>query len=141
MPPVQRALELNPNQGVALNLRALQLIEVGELDEAEKIVAKLMNRAWIDHSIVNTSGMLRLTKGDLVAAATDFERATELNPYEPVFQYNLALSYELSGRCEDALDAWLIFLDMETDEQRIESVRERLRNNFQTEGGRCFSSD
>lgn len=141
VPPMQRALELNPNQGVALNLKALRLIELGQFDQADQIISKLLPRAAVDHSVVNTSGMLRLAQGDLEAAANDFERVTELNPYEPVFHYNLALSYELSGRCKDALSAWSKFLNMETDRQRIALVRERLRTSFLTAGGRCYPSD
>ena len=140
MPPLKRALELNPNQGVALNLSALRLIELGQLDEAELLISDLMQIATVDHSVVNTSGMLRLAQGDPVAAAGDFETATTLNPYEPVFQYNLALSYELSGRCRDALEAWLKFLAIENNKQRLRVVRERLKHNFEVKGGRCFGA-
>ena len=132
-----RALALDPGNAVALNLRAMNLIEKRELDEAEKIIAALEPKSARDHSIINTIGMFRLAQGDLPSAVREFKRAVELNPFEPVFQYNLALSYELSGRCVDALKMWSSFLQVETNERRLALVRNRLQKNFVSEGGRC----
>jgi Flp pilus assembly protein TadD len=140
-PATLRALAIDPGNSAALNLRAVHLIEKRELEEAEKIVAVLEPMSARDHSMVNTIGMLRLAQGDSPSAVREFKRAVELNPYEPVFQYNLALSYELSGMCADALNAWSSFMQIETDERRIVAVRQRLQKNFAAEGGRCFDAD
>jgi hypothetical protein len=137
-PAALRALALDPGNAVALNLRAMNLIEKRELDEAEKIIAVLEPKSARDHSMINTIGMLRLAQGDLPSAVREFERAVELNPFEPVFQYNLALSYELSGRCVDALKMWSSFLQVETNKRRLAVVRDRIQRNFVVEGGRCF---
>jgi Flp pilus assembly protein TadD len=135
---MKKALELDPDDTVALNLRAIQLIETGKLKEAEKILDSLTPRIESDQSILNTFGMLRLEQGDFPRAIELFERVTTMNRFEPAFQYNLALSYELAGRCRDANLAWQKFLQIQNDENRRRIVLERLQRNFATPGGRCF---
>jgi hypothetical protein len=120
-PPMRNALALDPHQPLALHLRALQLLGQGKFDEAEKILERLVHRETVDHSVRNTIGMLRFERGDLPGAIAEFERAITLNPFVPEFRYNLALSYELSGRCREARLKWLSYL--------------------QYEGGRCFGYD
>jgi Flp pilus assembly protein TadD len=132
---------LDPRQKLALNLRATQLIEMRNLDQAEEILEVLAPRAGSDHSILNTIGMLRFEQGNFPAAIRRFEQAVKLNPFVPEFQYNLALSYEYAGSCDNAEATWLSYLQSETHEQRLSMVRERLRKNFATEGGRCFGVD
>jgi hypothetical protein len=140
MPPVEKALARDPEQPVALHLLAVRLVELGRLEEAEKILDRLVREESRDHSVRNTIGMLHLRQGDLPRAIADFERAIELNPFVPEFRYNLALSYELSGRCREARLKWLAYLEHETDDRRRAVVRARLRRNFDTAGGRCFGS-
>jgi hypothetical protein len=139
-PAASRALAIDPGNTVALNLRAMQLIENRQLDAAEKMVDVLAMKGSGDHSVINTIGMMRLARGNPQAAIVEFRRAVALNPFEPVFIYNLALSYELAGRCAEALEAWSSFLRLENDAERVAVVRNRLQRNFATEGGRCFDS-
>ena len=136
--PVSKALALDPNELTALNLRAIQLIESRKLKEAEAIIARISPATVFDHSVLNTIGMLRLEQGNYSDAIVFFERVVELNRAEAVFIYNLALSYELVGRCLEARTAWSTFLGLSNDPARLAVVRERLQRNFATEGGRCF---
>jgi hypothetical protein len=138
LPAVDRALLLDPQDGVALNLKAISLIETRRFDEAEELVEVLTIRIDDDHSILNTIGMLRFEQGDFAAAIERFEQVIALDGLLPEFIYNLALSYEYAGRCRDANATWLSYQRVETDETRRSVVRERLRKNFATEGGRCF---
>ena len=138
LPAVNRALALDPMQGDALNLKAISLIERRRLDEAEEILEALAPKVRDDHSILNTMGMLRFERGNFPAAIERFEQVIELDGFVPEFAYNLALSYEYAGRCRDAKAIWLSYQQTETDETRRSVVRERLRKNFATEGGRCF---
>ena len=66
------------------------------------------------------------------------EKAIELNPFVPEFSYNLALSYELWGRCAEAHAKWFSYLQVEVNKDKQALVRERLQRNFETEGGRCY---
>jgi hypothetical protein len=138
LPAVDRALALDPMQHVALNLKAINLIERQRLDEAERIILMLSPRVEVDHSILNTMGMLRFEQGNFPAAIERFEQVIELDGFVPEFAYNLALSYEYAGRCRDAKTTWLAYQQAETIEARRAAVRERLIKNFATRGGRCF---
>ena len=138
LPVVDRALALDPQDGVALNLKAINLIERRRLDEAEEILVALSPRIEVDHSILNTMGMLRFEQGNFLVAIEKFERVIELDGFVPEFAYNLALSYEYAGRCRDAMATWLSYQQAETNEPRRSMIRERLIRNFATEGGRCF---
>jgi Flp pilus assembly protein TadD len=138
---MMRALALDPDQAVALHLRAIRLVEQGRLDEAEELLDRLARRGKRDHSVLNTVGMLRFEQGDLPGAIAQFEHAIELNGFVPEFRYNLALSYEVSGRCREARVKWLTYLRSEPDERRRAVVQARLKRNFDTEGGRCFGLD
>jgi tetratricopeptide (TPR) repeat protein len=141
IPPLMRALALDPNHLGALHIYAIRLIELRRLDEAEQILDGLAPRAGRDHSIVNTVGMLRFEQGDLPGAIRQFEQAIRLNEFVPEFRYNIALSYELSGRCREAREAWLSYLHLEPNEKRQSMIRARLTRNFDTQGGRCFGLD
>jgi hypothetical protein len=138
LPAVNRALTLDPRDGTALNLKAINLIERRRLAEAEEILVALSTRIEGDHSILNTMGMLRFEQGNFPAAIERFEQVIKLDGFVPEFAYNLALSYEYAGRCRDAKATWIAYQRAETNETRRSVVQERLRKNFATEGGRCF---
>ena len=138
MPAVNKALELNPREFVASHIRAMYLLGTGRLDEADLILTRLEPRAHRDHSVLNTIGMLRLARRDYSAAIRQFTMVAELDPFRPEFKYNLALSYELAGQCQEAMMTWQAYLRQATNHQRIASVNNRLKTNFATEGGRCY---
>jgi Flp pilus assembly protein TadD len=137
-PAMRKALQLDPDNTVALNLNAILLIEAERLSDAEGILEALRPRVESDQSVLNTIGMLRLEQKNYSLAIKIFEEVTSLNRFEPGFQYNLALSYELAGRCHDARTAWESFLLMENSENRRQLVQQRVSRNFETAGGRCF---
>ncbi len=141
IPPAKKALALDPEFPGALHLQAIYLIEQRRLDAAKEILDDLAPKAGRDHSILNTLGMLHFEQGKFPNAITQFERAVELNGFVPEFRYNLALSYEVSGRCREARDMWLSYLQLEPNEKRRSIVRARLRKNFDAQGAPCFVLD
>jgi Flp pilus assembly protein TadD len=136
--PMWKALQLDPEDTGALNLRAIQLIEARELSEAEEILEFLAQRVESDQSILNTIGMLRLEQKDYPRAIEAFEQVAAFNRFEPGFQYNLALSYELAGRCDESYATWLAYLQLEKNSRRKSAVTARLKRHYQTPGGRCY---
>jgi hypothetical protein len=140
-PPMLKALQLDPDDTVALNLRAIHLIETGRLAEADKLAQRIEPKALHDQSVLNTIGMLRFEQKNYGEAVSWFERAVSYNRSNPVFTYNLALSYEVSGRCPDALATWRTYLELESRQDRVAIVRDRIERNFHSEGGRCFGAD
>jgi Flp pilus assembly protein TadD len=140
-PPMLKALQLDPDDTVALNLHAIHLIETGRLAEADKLVPRIEPKALHDQSVLNTIGMLRFEQENYDEAVSWFERAVSFNRSSPGFTYNLALSYEVSGRCHDALATWRAYLELESRQERVAIVQDRIAKNFYSEGGRCFGAD
>ena len=138
LPPMFKALAINSSDKMGLHLRTIYLIETGELQKAAEIAKILAPIGDDDHSIVNTIGLLHFEQQDYPGAIEQFKRAVELNPFVPEFRYNLALSYEYSRRCREAKAAWIEFLRYTTNARHQASVNERLKRNFELEGGRCY---
>jgi tetratricopeptide (TPR) repeat protein len=80
----------------------------------------------------NNLGVLYLSKGDLYAAAGEFEWARKLMPGRPDPRMNLALTLERAGRTDEALDAYASAL--EADPHHIESIQALTR--LQVRSGR-----
>jgi Flp pilus assembly protein TadD len=137
-PPMMKALLLDPNQSLALQLQVFRLIEQQRLQEAEQLLDRFGPGAQRDHRFLNTVGMLRLEQRNFEDAITYFEQALRINVSVPEVRYNLALSYELWGKCTEAHEKWLTYLQADTNEQRRAAVLARLQSNFETEGGRCY---
>ncbi len=60
----------------------------------------------------NNLGVIYLTRGDLYAAASEFEWAKKLLPGHPDPRLNLALTLEKAGRTEEALSAYASALEV-----------------------------
>lgn len=60
----------------------------------------------------NNLGVLMLRKGDLYAAASEFEWARKLMPGHPDPRMNLAMTLEAAGRTDEALTAYASALDV-----------------------------
>jgi Flp pilus assembly protein TadD len=137
-PPMMKALLLDPQQSLALQLQVFRLIETGMFSQAEDVLNRIRPGERGDHRFLNTLGMLRLEQRDFAAAVESFERALRIDVSIPEVRYNLALSYELWGRCAVAHEKWLEYLQYDSDQHRRAAVQSRLMSNFQTEGGRCY---
>jgi Flp pilus assembly protein TadD len=133
-----RALQLDPDQTLALQLQVFWLLQQERFDEADAALNRFGDNAQRDHRFLNTLGMLRLERRDFEAAVRSFEQALQINVSIPEVHYNLALTYELWGRCAVAHQYWIIYLQQDSDERRRAAVRSRLQNNFETMGGRCY---
>ena len=121
-----KALELDPDNPLALHLYAIRMVELRRFDEAEKLLDRLEPHVERDHAILSTRGMLYFERGDFADAIIQFEKAIELNPFAPEFRYNLALAFEFSGRCGEARDKWFSYLQHEPDQNKQAIVRARM---------------
>ena len=138
-PAIRKALELDPDHPTALHMLAQRLIDRGRLDEAEQIVQRLMIAGPPDHRVVNTVGRLRFEQNDSAEAIRYFRLAVLQHASLPGYRWNLALAYERSGACAEARQQWLAFLRLERQAPtKVRMVRDRLRTNFDSEGGACF---
>ncbi|HEU4699658.1 MAG TPA: tetratricopeptide repeat protein [Gemmatimonadales bacterium] len=95
---VQAALELDSTSVDALRLLARTQALLGEPDSAVATYRRVL--AANDHDVwaMNNLGLLHLEQDDVAAALPPLARAVQLRPTAPVFQNNLGIALERSGR-------------------------------------------
>jgi Flp pilus assembly protein TadD len=100
-------LELNPDNGPALNFLGYTLAERGEnLDEAEKLIRRALEIHPNDGFFVDSLGWVYYQRGEYPAAVRELERASKLAGSDPVISEHLADAYVKVGRMEDAIRAY-----------------------------------
>lgn len=109
----QRALELDPSSSVAHMRYANALFQSLQLDQAvnQMKLAQELNPA---SPILNAAlGFMLLMDRDLAGAARYCEKAIELDPKTPVVHITLAVTYERSGKYDQAIAQYQQILDSE----------------------------
>lgn len=94
-----------------LNEQASELMDKDPL-QAESLLRKALAADLYCGPAHNNLGVLLLRKGDLYAAASEFEWARKLLPGHPDPRMNLAMTLEAAGRTDDALDAYASALEV-----------------------------
>jgi hypothetical protein len=139
-PALRKSLELDPDQKASLVMLAIRMMDVGELDEARRLMERRMNLGLPEPRAMNTFGEVLLKQGDPVYAAYYFRSAAEWYPRRPVYRWNLALAYEQAGNCKAARQEWLAYLRVEPVEDQRSVVRAHLEEHYETAGGKCFGA-
>jgi Tfp pilus assembly protein PilF len=94
-----------------LNLQASSLVE-SEPAKAEKLLREALAADLFSGPAHNNLGVVYLGKGDLFAAAGEFEWARKLLPGLPDPRMNLALTLERAGRVDEALATYATALEV-----------------------------
>ncbi len=116
LPAVERAIELNPNFAPALGVRGFVLALVGEVDEAIESLDNadrlsprdsfktlwIMGRVWAN-----------FIDGRYEEAAKTAQQAIRLAPNNPSFRRQLAASYAMMDRIDEAQAALQEYLRLE----------------------------
>lgn len=98
LPLYMRALDLDPRSALALNNVAdIHSKRSGGLDEAERWAVKAVDAAPKSADAHDTLGWIRRAKGDLAAARSSLEKATQLDPGNGEMLYRLAQVYADQG--------------------------------------------
>jgi Flp pilus assembly protein TadD len=104
---LRRVLEINPENGPALNFLGYSLAERGEnLEEAEQLIRRALEITPNDGFFVDSLGWVYFQRGDYGAAVRELERAAKLAGSDPVISEHLADAYVKVGRTEDAIRAY-----------------------------------
>ena len=135
---LRKALELDPDEDLALEVLAMRLLDTGDLDGAEQMLERRARIGLLDHHVMNTFGELRLQQGNAPEAIYYFSHAVEWDKTHPVYRWNLALAHEAAGECKQAREQWQAYLHLEAIEHEINEVRKHLEEIHETEGGKCF---
>lgn len=126
-PDFRQALALNPDQPQVLNYLGYSLIERGEkLDEAlamiEKAVATEPESGYIVDSLA--WGLFKL--GRYAEAVDPMERASLLEPVDPVVTDHLGDVYWAVGRRMEARFQWRRALSFNPEEKEADRIRQKL---------------
>lgn len=126
-PDFRKALELNPDQPQVLNYLGYSLIDRGEkLDEAlamiEKAVAAEPDSGYIVDSLA--WGLFKLARYD--EAVEPMERASLLEPVDPIVTDHLGDVYWAVGRQMEARFQWRRALSFNPEEKDAARIRKKL---------------
>lgn len=98
-----RAVELSPGSSIAHATRALPLIELGRLDEAEVAVGKAHSVGSVHPRAFQARGFLHARRGRPEKAIPDFSRyLVDYNPKSAISLIERAYAYEQIGELEKA---------------------------------------
>jgi tetratricopeptide (TPR) repeat protein len=100
---VGRALNLDPRDVHANNLKAITLIYLNRFDEAGVALAAAIKAQPNEANLQNTLGMLKFTQGDYPAADLAYRRSIALEPGAALPYSNLSGSLLRQGRGDEAL--------------------------------------
>lgn len=102
-----RAVELGPDQAVALNYLGYAKLEYREdLEEAERLITRASELAPQDPAITDSLGWAYYVRGNIPRAVETLERAVAAVPDEPTINEHLGDAYWSAGRKIEARYAW-----------------------------------
>lgn len=143
--PTQRALQLDPNNGAALESMGIILTNRGTVAEAERYFLAAFQVGKTTHSWPANFGVLYLRKGDegidppasYRQAVTLFSQATTMAPWSAEYSRNLAIALARAGECNAAYAEWQRFFALAKNPALIAQGRQLMGNDFQRSDGTC----
>lgn len=99
---LEKAAESSPRDTAVLKERALLALELGHIAKAEQQLKSLIDPKAPDWRILSGYGAALASSGKHQQAQMQFAKALELAPDHPAILNNLALSYALDGKSDDA---------------------------------------
>ena len=135
----QRVLTLDPRSPKALENFGVLMMDQSRLDEATDLLqrARVLYGKSPPPSLLNHMGELALARDQLLQAEGLFHDAQHRAPWNPAYDWNLAVTYERLGQCESAHRHWLRYLARVETGESVESVREHLRLRYLETDGDC----
>ena len=113
----------------AENLRALELLDKGEIDKAEATLKRALTADIMYGPAHNNLGKVYFRQNKLYLAAWEFEYAAKLMPHQPEPKNNMGLVFEAAGKWDEAVDHYSKALALEPDNPELigNTARARLR--------------
>ncbi len=122
---LRRSIELNPENGTALNYLGYMLADRGErLDEAIGYIKRALEREPDNGAYLDSLGWAYFKKGDYKQSEVALESAVEAMGDEAEIHAHLGDLYFAIGRTEDAVKAWQAALDRGAE--NADEIRARL---------------
>ena len=102
LPPVQKAIALDPNGTLAYVLEYEVLSSLGRAREADSAIRHAMLLDSLSPLVLNNRSLSLSVLGNVDSAILLSKRSTELSPNINLWKRNLASMYALAGRYKDA---------------------------------------
>ncbi len=99
-----KALEANPENMRALQIKAMCLVDLGRGEEAIEVLDAIMERAGQDAFILTAKGNALLGMGKYEESLEYFDRALKTTPPLPETQVYKGMALYLLGRYDEAMD-------------------------------------
>ncbi len=126
---MNRALELSPEQPVALNFLGYSMADRNQsLPTAEDMIQRALHARPNDGAIVDSLGWVKLRLGDTREALRLLERAAELEPEDASITGHLGDAYWTAGRHLEAEDQWRRALVLKPDPDEQARIEGRLKS-------------
>jgi tetratricopeptide (TPR) repeat protein len=121
------ALELSPEQPLVLNYLGYGMVEKRiNLDEAQMMIEKAVERRPNDGYITDSLGWVLYRVGKFDEAVPHMERAVELMPVDPIINDHLGDVYWMVGRTLEARFQWRRALSFDPEPTEAERIRKKL---------------
>jgi Flp pilus assembly protein TadD len=137
---LEQALVLDPNSVKALENLGVIMMDQGDLEAAEDLMQRAVQVRGTNMSttLLNHLGELALKQEDFAKARNYFQWALQVAPWNPVYYWNLAFTYEQEGSCAQAYDYWRRYLQLQISEEDRKTVEEHLVGNYSSKNGKCY---
>ncbi|KAF0127015.1 MAG: Tetratricopeptide domain-containing protein [Elusimicrobia bacterium] len=120
-------LSSEPDNAVVLNYLGYSLADRGlKLDEAERFIRRAVELEPGNGAYVDSLGWVFYKKGLHAEALEKLLEASRLINADPVIWEHVGDAYSALGRAREAVSAWTVSLQLETDAKRLAAVRGRL---------------
>lgn len=130
-PDFLKALELSPEQPLALNYLGYSWIDQGQnLERALGMIQKAVDLRPRDGYIVDSLGWGLYRTGDFEGAVKQLERAVMLRPADAVINDHLGDALWQVGRAREARFQWERALDMKPDAELAQALESKLRDGL-----------
>lgn len=126
---MNRALELSPDQPIALNFLGYSMADRNQnLNAAQDMIQRALHARPNDGAIVDSMGWVKLRLGDTREALRLLERAAEMEPEDPSITGHLGDAYWTAGRHLEAEDQWRRALVLKPDPDEQARIEGRLKS-------------
>jgi tetratricopeptide (TPR) repeat protein len=128
---LQRALQLSPDQPLALNYLGYSWIDQGRnLKQGMALIEKAVRQKRDDGYIVDSLGWAHYRLANYKEAVKHLERAVELRPEDPVLNDHLGDAFWRVGREREARFQWEQALTLNPEPEDAEKIKRKLQRGL-----------
>jgi len=116
---IKKGLEINPENEYLRILSGKIYFDKNEFDKAKDIFASF-DKNTENPEVLNYRGLFALDAQNFIDAIKNFSKASNINPENSAYSYNLGNAYYLNGWYEEAIEAYkkALFIDADNPDYR-----------------------